>query len=90
NHVPLTPEVIGAEDCLYLNVYVPVREAGANKIPMPVIFWIHSGAFQFGSGTLSSAENLMDHDVIFVTINYRLGPMGFLSTEDEVVPGNMG
>ncbi|XP_029158905.1 venom carboxylesterase-6-like [Nylanderia fulva] len=81
-------KVKGAEDCLYLNVYVPVREKAENK--MPVLFWIHGGAFQFGSGMLYGAKYLMDSDVILVTINYRLGPMGFLSTEDEVVPGNMG
>ncbi|XP_011171836.1 uncharacterized protein LOC105204452 [Solenopsis invicta] len=91
NQVPVTPErVEGAEDCLYLNIYVPVQEKGTNKTPMPVLFWIHGGAFQFGSGMLYNAKYLMDHNVILVTINYRLGPMGFLSTEDEVVPGNMG
>lgn len=84
--------VIGSEDCLYLNVYVPVRETtgGLRTPPMPVIFWIHGGAFQFGSGMVNKAKFLMDRDVVLVTINYRLGPLGFLSTEDEIVPGNMG
>ncbi|XP_071576041.1 venom carboxylesterase-6-like isoform X2 [Temnothorax nylanderi] len=92
DQVPEMPpeKVVGAEDCLYLNIYVPAREKGGNKTPMPVIFWIHGGAFQCGSGILYGPKYLMDHDVILVTINYRLGPMGFLSTEDEVVPGNMG
>ncbi|XP_070172352.1 carboxylic ester hydrolase-like [Polyergus mexicanus] len=85
-----TEKVEGAEDCLYLNIYVPVREKTENNISMPVLFWIHGGAFQFGSGILYNAKYLMDSDVILVTINYRLGPMGFLSTEDEVIPGNMG
>lgn len=89
---PSADAVIGAEDCLYLNVYVPVRENVGNlRIPsMPVIFWIHGGAFQFGSGMYAGAKFLMDRDVVLVTINYRLGPLGFLSTEDEIVPGNMG
>ncbi|XP_011870237.1 PREDICTED: venom carboxylesterase-6-like isoform X2 [Vollenhovia emeryi] len=87
----MPPErVVGAEDCLYLNIYVPVRENWSDKTALPVVFWIHGGAFQFGSGMYYSPRYLMDHDVIFVTINYRLGPMGFLSTEDEVLPGNMG
>ncbi|XP_077272626.1 venom carboxylesterase-6-like [Temnothorax americanus] len=92
DQVPEIPpeKVVGAEDCLYLNIYVPAREKGGNKTPMPVIFWIHGGAFQCGSGILYGPKYLMDHDVILVTINYRLGPMGFLSTEDEVVPGNIG
>ncbi|EFN66414.1 Esterase FE4 [Camponotus floridanus] len=85
----LADNVEGAEDCLYLNIYVPIRNK-TEKISMPVLFWIHGGAFQLGSGTIYGATYLMDSDVILVTINYRLGPMGFLSTEDEVVPGNMG
>lgn len=73
----MPPErVMGAEDCLYLNIYVPARERGENKIPLPVLFWIHGGAFQFGSGMFYNAKYLMDHDVILVTINYRLGPLG--------------
>lgn len=73
----LPPEkVVGSEDCLYLNIYVPVREKRENTTPMPVLFWIHGGAFQCGSGILNGPKYLMDHDVILVTINYRLGPMG--------------
>ncbi|XP_011157167.1 venom carboxylesterase-6 [Solenopsis invicta] len=83
-------KVKGAEDCLYLNVYVPAQERERNKTLLPVLFWIHGGAFQSQSGMTEKPTYLMDHDVIFVTINYRLGVMGFLSTEDEVVPGNMG
>ncbi|XP_053988697.1 carboxylic ester hydrolase-like isoform X2 [Hylaeus volcanicus] len=86
---PQYEKVIGAEDCLYLNVYVPAHERTTTK-PMPVIFWIHGGAFQFGSGQDMGAKYLMDYDVVVVTINYRLGILGFLSTENEVVPGNMG
>jgi bile salt-stimulated lipase len=73
----LTSEKVeGSEDCLYLNVYVPVQEKGRNRILLPVLFWIHGGAFQFESGMTEKPTYLMDHDVIFVTINYRLGPMG--------------
>ncbi|KAG6796126.1 juvenile hormone esterase precursor [Apis mellifera caucasica] len=88
--LPVNPrdKIEGAEDCLYLNVYVPADRTPSQSLP--VIFWIHGGAFQFGSGIPMGAKYLMDSDVIFVTINYRLGILGFLSTEDEVVPGNMG
>ncbi|KAK9297785.1 hypothetical protein QLX08_008630 [Tetragonisca angustula] len=82
-------EVEGAEDCLYLNIYVPADRRTSSR-SLPVIFWIHGGAFQYGSGMLMGAKYLMDRDVVFVTINYRLGMLGFLSTEDEIVPGNMG
>lgn len=68
-------KVIGAEDCLYLNIYVPVHDKPTTK-PMPVLFWIHGGGFMFGSGMDMGAKFLMDQDVIFVTFNYRLGILG--------------
>ncbi|XP_078045163.1 juvenile hormone esterase [Augochlora pura] len=82
-------KVIGAEDCLYLNIYVPVNDKPTTK-PMPVLFWIHGGGFMFGTGMEMGAKYLMDQDVILVTFNYRVGILGFLSTEDDIVPGNMG
>ncbi|XP_076755888.1 juvenile hormone esterase [Xylocopa sonorina] len=91
SHLTVVPDekVEGAEDCLYLNIYVPV-DRRTNGQSLPVIFWIHGGAFQFGSGMHMGAKYLMDRDVILVTFNYRLGMLGFLSTEDEAIPGNMG
>ncbi|XP_049957254.1 cholinesterase-like [Schistocerca serialis cubense] len=80
----------GSEDCLYLNVFVPgVPEEGAG---LPVLFWVHGGGFVYGSGSDQEygPDFLMSYGVILVTINYRLGPLGFLSTGDEVVPGNAG
>ncbi|KAG7188023.1 hypothetical protein KM043_015769 [Ampulex compressa] len=89
--IPKEPneKVEGSEDCLYLNIYVPAIDKTVKK-SLPVIFWIHGGAFQFGTGIDMGPKFLMDRDVVYVTINYRLGPLGFLSTEDEIVPGNMG
>ena len=56
--------------------------------------WIHGGAFVSGHGgpAMHGAEYLMDsdHEVVLVTINYRLGPLGFLSLDDDVISGNMG
>lgn len=66
--------VEGTEDCLYLNVYVPVRKE--KSTPMPVIFWIHGGCFQYGTGNVHGARYLADKEVIFVTVNYRLGSLG--------------
>lgn len=75
--IPQTsPKVVGAEDCLYLNIYVPLRKKKSNKTLWPVLFWIHGGAFQFGSGKEYDAKYLIDRGVILVTINYRVGPMG--------------
>lgn len=51
-----------------------------------------SGGFMCGSGfrKMYGPDHLLDQDVILVTANYRLGPLGFLSTEDEHCPGNFG
>lgn len=64
----------GSEDCLYLNIYAPGTE-NSTKL-LPVIFYIHSGAFQFGSSHDNRPEYLMDRKVVFVTVNYRLGALG--------------
>lgn len=68
----------GSEDCLYLNIYAPVRQTGETvpKTLMPVFFWIHGGAFQFGSGNEANVDDVMNYDIIFVTVNYRLGLFG--------------
>ncbi|GJQ88161.1 hypothetical protein Trydic_g13162 [Trypoxylus dichotomus] len=80
----------GTEDCLYINVYVPRATPSASD-NMNVIVHIHGGAFMFGSGHFyAGPKYLMDEEVVFVTMNYRLGALGFLSTNDEVVPGNNG
>ena len=65
------------EDCLYLNVWAPVPRAGEK---LPVMVWIHGGAFNFGGTALPEYEgkNLAAKGVAVVTINYRLGPLGFL------------
>ncbi len=68
----------GQEDCLYLNVITP---AWPQKGLLPVMFWIHGGANEGGSGMsdLYTAGTLADHGVVVVTVNYRLGVFGFLA-----------
>ncbi|KAK4880605.1 hypothetical protein RN001_008751 [Aquatica leii] len=79
----------GNEDCLFLNVYTPKI---SNDELLPVIAFIHGGGFMSNNAnpSLFGPNILLDKDVILVTINYRLGALGFLSTEDDVVPGNNG
>ena len=79
--------VIGDEDCLFINIYTPIRKSNES---FPVIFWIHGGAYQYGAGSRFGPKYLIDYNVILITVNYRLGVLGFLSTEDKIVPGNMG
>jgi para-nitrobenzyl esterase len=63
-----------SEDCLTLNVWSP---AGAERLP--VMVWIHGGGYNNGSGTaeLYDGTNLARRGVVVVTINYRLGRLGF-------------
>lgn len=63
------------EDCLFLSVYTPA----ADDRRRPVLFWIHGGAFIVGSSRLfDGGAWCREQDVVVVTINYRLGPFGFL------------
>lgn len=78
------------EDCLHLNVYVPVRTAD-RPAGHAVMIWIYGGSFILGSSNTYDATALVAHgNVIYVTVNYRVGPFGFLSTKDENCPGNFG
>ncbi|XP_055610300.1 venom carboxylesterase-6-like [Uranotaenia lowii] len=81
-------KLVGEEDCLYLNVYT--TSLSNNREPLPTIFHIHGGALMFGSGDFWRPDHLLEKPFILVTFNYRLGPLGFLSTEDDVIPGNFG
>ena len=70
-----------SEDCLYLNVYTPATD----RARRPVMVWIHGGAFILGSGSSPTYDGgkLAEYgDVVVVTINYRLGALGYLSLVD--------
>jgi para-nitrobenzyl esterase len=66
------------EDCLYLNVITPAWPA---KKLLPVMFWIHGGANEGGTASTALFKDgtLVDHGVLLVTINYRLGVFGFFA-----------
>ncbi|XP_052744658.1 carboxylic ester hydrolase-like [Bicyclus anynana] len=87
---PTRPGYYVDEDCLTINVYTPLKENRSQ--PLPVIFYIHGGGFYSLSGRSDRAgpHYLLDRDIVLVTINYRLGSLGFLSTGDELAPGNNG
>uniref|UniRef100_A0A336MI63 Carboxylic ester hydrolase n=1 Tax=Culicoides sonorensis TaxID=179676 RepID=A0A336MI63_CULSO len=82
--------VIGEEDCLFLNVYTPPDLNPDEKYA--VMFWIHGGSFTGGSGDSFTfgPELLVGQNVIVVTTNYRLGLLGFFSTNDKYAQGNYG
>jgi para-nitrobenzyl esterase len=66
------------EDCLYLNVITP---AWPVKKPLPVMFWIHGGGNEGGTAStaLFNDGTLVDHGIVLVTVNYRLGIFGFFA-----------
>lgn len=84
-------KVIGQEDCLFLNIYVP-ESAFKEAKKLPVMTFIHGGAFVEGDGTYDTygPQYFMNHDVIVATMNYRLGTLGFLYLGTEEVSGNAG
>ncbi|KAJ8961875.1 hypothetical protein NQ318_021493 [Aromia moschata] len=83
----LKHEAIGDEDCLYINVFIPTTD----QQKLDVVVHIHGGGYFSGSGLAHlHPKYVMDRDIALVTFNYRLGALGFLSTEDELVPGNNG
>ncbi|KAI7815249.1 esterase, partial [Rhyzopertha dominica] len=90
------PTRVGSEDCLYLNVYTPGISNGTDtkESLKPVMVWIHGEAFTAGSSkaAIYGPEFLLAQGIVLVTLNYRLGCLGFLSLEDSSlgVPGNAG
>ncbi|XP_068230794.1 juvenile hormone esterase-like [Palaemon carinicauda] len=82
-------EVTGDEDCLYLHVYTPRPFEVAQ---LPVMVYIHGGAFTLGDADNlgGSPKPLLTKNIVLVSIQYRLGSLGFLSTGDSVLPGNLG
>jgi len=81
----------GSEDCLYLNVYTNNLTPETAR---PVMVWIHGGGFVIGEANRdwSGPDYFMKKDVVLVTIQYRLGSLGFLSvgSSELNVPGNAG
>uniref|UniRef100_A0A3Q2YHC5 Neuroligin-4, X-linked-like n=1 Tax=Hippocampus comes TaxID=109280 RepID=A0A3Q2YHC5_HIPCM len=87
-----------SEDCLYLNIYVPteegedacqnIHEEGGQR---PVMVYVHGGSYTEGTGNMMDGSVLASYgNVIVITLNYRLGVLGFLSTGDQAAKGNYG
>jgi para-nitrobenzyl esterase len=74
-----------SEDCLYLNVFAP---AGARGRSLPVMVWIHGGSLLVGESDDYNPAPLVRNGVIVVTINYRIGALGFLA--DAALAGATG
>ncbi|XP_076694163.1 cocaine esterase-like isoform X2 [Callospermophilus lateralis] len=83
------PPIPMSEDCLYLSIYAPAHaHEGSN---LPVMVWIHGGALVMGSASMFDGSILAAiENVLVVTIQYRLGVLGFFSTGDQHATGNWG
>ncbi|XP_056642441.1 juvenile hormone esterase-like [Diorhabda sublineata] len=82
--------VAGSEDCLFMNIFSPKDPSSSPNLP--VMVYIYGGGFIEGTSedVNIGPDHLMNYDVVYVTFNYRVGPFGFFSTGDEVIPGNYG
>lgn len=84
----------GTEDCLFLNIYAPDNSTASSELP--VMIWIHGGGFINGAGSDFISTNLSrTANAVVVTLNYRLGPFGWLaldslSEEQDGASGNYG
>ncbi|KAJ2953504.1 hypothetical protein O0L34_g1103 [Tuta absoluta] len=78
----------GVEDCLVLNIFTPVRSMFDE--PVPVLVYFHGGSFLMGAGQVEGVQGLIKQNIIVVTVNYRLGALGFLCLGIDEAPGNAG
>ncbi|XP_049855656.1 esterase FE4-like [Schistocerca gregaria] len=79
----------GVEDCLYLNVFTPELPSNIS-VPRPVLVMIHGGCFMTGYAEERPLDFYIDHGIVVITLQYRLGALGFMSTGDSLLPGNLG
>ncbi|XP_015363502.1 PREDICTED: fatty acyl-CoA hydrolase precursor, medium chain [Diuraphis noxia] len=80
--------LVGSEDCLFLNVFTPLKKLNNSNIP--VLIWIHGGGFFSGSALQYGPAHLVKNNIIVVTIQYRLGSLGWLTSNVKNLPGNVG
>ena len=83
----------GAENCLFLNVWTPQAALTQKTQRLPVMVFIHGGAFVFGAGSMpyyDSTYLAASGNVVVVTLNYRLGALGFLAVPEQNLTGNFG
>ncbi|XP_060666315.1 glutactin [Drosophila nasuta] len=72
------------DDCLTLNIYAP---AGAKQLP--VLVFVHGEMLFDGGAEEAQPDYVLEHDVVLVSVNYRLAPFGFLSALEKALPGNV-
>ncbi|XP_019741631.1 acetylcholinesterase-like [Hippocampus comes] len=81
-----------SEDCLYLNIWTPFNKASQSSLA-PVLVWIYGGGFLSGTSSLDIYDGRYlskVEGVVVVSMNYRIGPLGFLALPDNNIRGNAG
>ena len=80
-----------SEDCLYLNIFTPAGQSQSRKL-LPVMVWLHGGAFQQGGARRPEYDGrrLAERDIVVITLNYRLGALGFMVSSSDGLFGNFG
>ncbi|GAB6024164.1 hypothetical protein CHUAL_014232 [Chamberlinius hualienensis] len=83
---------VGSEDCLQLSLYTPYLPTNSTVPSLPVHVHIHGGAYVVGNISYDNINpsRYLNYDMLVVALNYRLGPIGFLSTDDSAASGNFG
>ncbi len=87
--------ITGEEDCLTLNVYsprIPSQSEGrafSRSYLLPVMVWVHPGVFNSGNGQMDPTP-MLDRGIVVVSMNYRLGALGYLNLNRPDAAGNMG
>ncbi|TPP57041.1 Carboxylic ester hydrolase [Fasciola gigantica] len=91
------PNTPMSEDCLFLNLWVPSRplsdRSAMDQPKLAVMLWIFGGSFYMGTSTLSVYDGRFlaaRQNIIVASMNYRVGPFGFIYMNNEEAPGNMG
>ena len=88
-HDAFANTIKGSEDCLFLNVFSRAQRADDN---LAVIVYIHGGGYAWGSGNdeFFGPLHAMNEPMVLVTLNYRLGPLGFMPPMEGLFPANLG
>merc|ERR1712212_1383070 len=82
--------VIGTEDCLHLAVHTPELPSGDHNPKLPVMVYIHGGSFTLGGYIGAGPRKLLERDMVLVSLQYGVGPLGFLCLPDDQIAGNVG
>ncbi|XP_054166563.1 venom carboxylesterase-6-like [Oppia nitens] len=91
----LSETILESEDCLQLNIYAPIY-SNQFTVQLPVLVYFHGGEFKYGGKDFFKPDQLLEsslsdgNGIIIITVNYRLGPLGFISADDINIPGNNG